>query len=153
MPTAKVEDLPPPPTTQAELLRSPFRKAFELSQRVEIESLLDVGCFAPVDGEEIRKDRNIIASKWVHSFKGDGKGYCVKTKSRLVAKGFSQVTGIDYNETTSPTPAAAPVKMIAAVANEKALSVYHLDVSRAFEHAPLEEKTFTSLPPGCGELS
>ena len=30
MPTGKIQDLPPPPTTQAELLRSPFRKAFEL---------------------------------------------------------------------------------------------------------------------------
>ena len=44
-----------------------------------------------------------------------------------MAKGFSQVAGID--ETTSPTPVAAPVKMIAAVANEKGLPVYHLDVS------------------------
>ena len=55
MPTGKIQDLPPPPTTQAESLRSPFRKAFELSQRVEIEGLLDVGCFAPVDGEKIHK--------------------------------------------------------------------------------------------------
>ena len=100
MPTGKIEDLPPPPTTQAELLRSPFRKAFELSQHVEIEGLLDVGCFAPVDREKIRKDRKIIASKWVHSYKGDEKGCCVKTKSCLVAKGFSQVAGVDYNETT-----------------------------------------------------
>ena len=63
MPTGKNQDLPPPPTTQAKLLRSPFRKAFELSQRVEIEGLLDVGCFAPVDGEKIPKGRKIVASK------------------------------------------------------------------------------------------
>ena len=71
MPTETNQDLPPPPTTQAELLRSPFRKAFELSQRVEIEGLLDVGCFATVDGEKIRKRRKIVASKWVHTYKGD----------------------------------------------------------------------------------
>ena len=153
MPTGKIQDLPPPPTTQAELLRSPFRKAFELSQRVEIEGLLDVGCFAPVDGEKIPKGRKIVASKWVHTYKGDEKGYCVKTKSRLVAKGFSQVAGVDYNETTSPTPAAAPVKMIAAVANENGLPVHHLDVSQAFVQAPLKEDIFMRLPPGCGELS
>ena len=77
----------------------------------------------------------------------------MKTKSRLVAKGFSQVAGFDYNETTSPTPAAAPVKMIAAVAYEKGLPVYHLDVSQAFVQAPLKEEIFMRLPPGCGELS
>ena len=128
-------------------------KEFELSQCVEIEGLLDVGCFAPVDGEKIIKGRKIVASKWVHTYKGDGKGYCVKTKSRLVAKGFSQVAGVDYNETTSPTSAAASVKMIFAVANEKGLPVYHLDVSQAFVQASLEEHIFMRLPPGCGELS
>ena len=42
MPTAKVQDMPPPPTTQAEVIGSPFWKAFEHSQRVEINGLLDV---------------------------------------------------------------------------------------------------------------
>ncbi|CAM9440308.1 unnamed protein product, partial [Ascophyllum nodosum] len=58
-----------------------------------------VGCFAPVDRVKVPKGRNIVASKWVHTYKGDEQGYCVKTKSRLVAKGFSQVAGVDYNET------------------------------------------------------
>ena len=157
MPRGKFQNLPPPPTTQAELLRSPFRKAFELSQGVEIEDILDVGCFAPVDGDKIPKGRKIVASKWVHTYKGDSKGdskgHCVKTKSRLVAKGFSQAAGVDYNETTTLTPAPAPVKIIAAVANEKGLPVYHLGVSPAFVQAPLKEEIFMRLPAGCGELS
>ena len=63
----------------------------------------------------------------------------MKTKSRLVAKGFSQVAGVDYNETNYPMPAAAPVKMIFTVANEKGFPVYYLDVSQAFVQAPLKE--------------
>ena len=151
MPTRKIQDLPLPLTTQTELLRSPFRKAFEILQRVEIKGLLDVGCFAPVDGEKVPKGRKIVASKWVHTYKGDEQGYCVKTKSRLVAKGFSHVAGADYNETTSPTPAAALVKIKAAVANEKGLPVYHLDLSQEFVQAPLREEVFMRLPPGSGK--
>ena len=76
-----------------------------------------------------------------------------ETNSRVVAKGFTQVQDVDYHETTSPTPASTPVKMITAIANEKGLPVFHLDVSQAFVQAPLEEEIFMRLPPGCGELS
>ena len=71
----------------------------------------------------------------------------------MVAKGFTQVQDVDYHETTSPTPASAPVKLIAAIANEKGLPVFHLDVSRAFVQAPFEGEIYICLPPGCGELS
>ncbi|CAM9153469.1 unnamed protein product, partial [Ascophyllum nodosum] len=104
-------------------------------------------------GRKSPKGRTIVASKWVHTYKGDEQAYCVKTKSRLVAKGFSPVAGVDYNEATFPTPAVTPVKMIAAVANEKGLPMYHLDVSQAFVKTPLREEIFLRLPPGCGELS
>ena len=77
----------------------------------------------------------------------------MKTKSRIVAKGFSLVAGVDYNEITSPTPAATSVKITAAVTNEKGLLVYHLDVAQAFVQAPLREEIFIRLPPGCGDPS
>ena len=155
MPTGKMQDLPPPPTTQEEVRRSPFRKAFEHSQKVELNGLLAVGCFKVVDEKDMPKGRKVVGSRWVH--KGDGHGNCLKTKSRVVAKGFTQVQDVDYHETTSPTPASAPVKMTAAIANEKGLPVFHLDVSQAFVQAPLEEEIYMclppGLPPGCGERS
>ena len=43
IPTGKIQDLPPPPKTQEEVRRSPFRKAFEHSQKVELNGLLDGG--------------------------------------------------------------------------------------------------------------
>ena len=42
---------------------------------------------------------------------------------------------------------------VAAIANEKGLQVFHLDVSQAFVQVPLEEKNYMRLPPSCGELS
>ena len=72
--TGKIQDLPPPPTTQAELILSRLQKAFELSQRVEIKGPLDVGCIAPVDGEKVLKGRNIVASNGYTRTKGTSKG-------------------------------------------------------------------------------
>ena len=112
-----------------------------------------MGCFKVVDAKDMPKSRKVVGSRWVHTYKGDGHGNCLKTKSRVVAKGFTQVQDVDYHKTTSPTPASPPVKMIAAIANEKDLSVFHLDVSQAFVQAPLEEEIYMRLPPGCGELS
>ena len=43
--------------------------------------------------------------------------------------------------------------MLAVVANELGLPVFHLDVSQAFVQAPLEEEIYMRLPLGCGELS
>ena len=52
-----------------------------------------------------------------------------------------------------PTPASAPVKIIAVAANELGLPFFHLDVSQAFVRAPLEEDIYMRLRPGCGKLS
>ena len=154
MPTEKIQDLPSPPTTQEEIRRSPFRKAFEHSQKVDLNGLLDVRCFkVVVDEKYVSKGRKLVASRWVHTHKGDGHGHCSKTKSTVAVKGFTQVQDVDYHETTSPTPKSAHVKMMAAIANEKGLPVYHLDVSQAFLQAPLVEGIYMRPPPGCGEPS
>ena len=65
------------------------------------------------------KGRNVVGSRWVHTYKGGGHENCLETKSRVVSKGFTQVHDVEYHNTTSPTPASAPVKMIAAIANER----------------------------------
>ena len=87
--------------------------------------------------------KNIVGSRWVHSYKSDELGNYVKTKSRMVAKGITQMPNVDYHETSSPTPASAPVKIRAVATNELGLPVFHLDVSQAFVQAPLEEETYT----------
>ena len=71
MPSGKVKDLPPPPTPQAEVERSPFRKAFEYSQKVKFNGLLGVGYFKVIDMKAVPHERKIIGSRWVHSDKSD----------------------------------------------------------------------------------
>ena len=50
------------------------------------------------------KGRKVVGSRWMQTtYKGDGHGNCLKTKSRVVAKGFTQVKYVDYHETTTQT--------------------------------------------------
>ena len=70
MPTGKMQDLPPPPTTQEEVRRSPFRKTFENSQKVELNGLLAVGWFKVVDEKDVAEGRKVVGSRWMHTYKG-----------------------------------------------------------------------------------
>ena len=87
MPTGKIQDLPPPPTTQEKVRRSPFRKAFEHSQKVELNGLLAVGCFKVVDEKDMPIGRKVVGSQWVHTYKGDGHGNCLKQNPEWLRKG------------------------------------------------------------------
>ena len=60
---------------------------------------------------------------------------------------------VDYYETTSPTPASAPVTTRAVATKDLGLPIFHLDVSQAFVQAPLEEEIYMRLPPRCGKIS
>ena len=87
------------------------------------------------------------------SYKSGKDDNITKTKARLVAKGFMQREGVNFNQTTAPTPAAAFVKTVSAVANQMGLTIYHLDVKQAYTKARLDNKIVMKLPGGCGELS
>ena len=91
----------------------------------------------------VPRGRNIVGSRWVHSYKGDELGNYDKTKSRMVAKEFTQIPNVDYHKTTFSIPASAPVKIITIAANDLGLPVFHLDVSQAFVQASLEEEIYT----------
>ena len=66
----------------------------------EMRSLKDNGMFEQVDRPQGKK---VVKSKWVLRVKTNEKGGIDKYKARVVAKGFSQVEGVDYDQTFSPT--------------------------------------------------
>ena len=63
MPSGDVNNLPPPPTTQAEVERPPIRKTFEYSQNVELNVLLGVGCFKVIVMKTVPRGRKIVGSR------------------------------------------------------------------------------------------
>ena len=62
---------------------------------------------------------NIISSRWIFRIKRDNLGNINVYKARLVAQGFSQTPGIDFNETYSPTICMTSIRLIFAIACQK----------------------------------
>ena len=87
------------------------------------------------------------------SYKSNKDGNIIKTKARLVGKGLMQREGVNYSQTSAPTPTGASVKTMLVVANEMGFKTFHLGVKQAFTKAKLDCKIVMKLPGGCGELS
>ncbi|PNX59945.1 retrotransposon protein putative unclassified, partial [Trifolium pratense] len=68
-------------------------------------------------------------------------------KARLVARGFLQKHGIDYNEVYAPTARLETVRLVVSLACKNKWLRYHLDVKSAFLNDPLKEEAFVSQPP------
>ena len=92
-------------------------------------------------------DRKIITCKWVLRIKYDPQGQPVRFKARLVARGFTQVPGIDFTDTFSPTLRITSFRLLVAIAAAKKLELHHLDVQTAFLHGDLEEEVYMAQPP------
>jgi hypothetical protein len=72
----------------------------------------------------------------------------VRNKSRLVAQGFSQKEGIDYEETFAPVARLEAIKILLAFSVAKGFKLHQMDVKSAFLNGVLEEEMYVRQPPG-----
>ena len=106
-----------------------------------------------VEVSELPADSNVMESKWLLKWKGDAHGMIDRAKAWLVATSYSQVEGIYYFETFTPTASTASNGLIAAMACKLDWDLRHLDVDQAFIQAELDTEIFLRLPSECGFMS
>ena len=92
-------------------------------------------------------NRQIVRCKWVLRKKTDANGNIVRFKARLVARGFSQIPGIDFKDTFSPTLRSITFRIFVSLTVELDLELHHLDVQTTFLHGELEEEIYMQQPP------
>ena len=89
-----------------------------------------------------------IGVKWIYKIKRDNSEEITRYKFRLVAKGFSQVRGVDFDEVFSPVARAESIRIIIAMAAQFRWKLHHLDVKSAFINGYIEEDIYVDQPEG-----
>jgi len=114
----------------------------------EMDSLIKNGTFEVVSRPA---DKNIVSSKWIFKKKLKVDGTIDRFKARLVARGFSQVEGIDYEETFAPTIKFTTLRLLLAYANYHDKDIHQMDIKTAFLYGELHEEIFMEPPDGYKE--
>jgi hypothetical protein len=86
--------------------------------------------------------------KWVWKNKEGEKGEVVRNKSRLVAQGYSQKEGINYEETFAPVARLEAIRIVLAFVVSKGFKLQQMDVKKAFLNGVLEEEVYVRQPLG-----
>ncbi|GJX61590.1 putative ribonuclease H-like domain-containing protein, partial [Tanacetum coccineum] len=91
--------------------------------------------------------KKVIGTKWVFRNKRDERSIVVKNKARLVAQGFRQEEGIDYDEVFAHVSRIEAIRLFLAFASYMGFTVYQMDVKSAFLYGTIEEEVYVHQPP------
>jgi len=108
--------------------------AWQSAMQEEIDALHAQGTW---DLVPLPHAKNLVGCKWVYRIKKNTDGSIARHKACLVAKGFSQEEGIDYNETFSPVVKPTTVRLVLALTAQFHWPLRQLDVKNAFLHGIL----------------
>jgi hypothetical protein len=95
-----------------------------------------------------RTKQNIIGTKWIFRNKQDEHGVVTRNKVQLVAKGYSQVEGLDFDKTFGPVARLESIHMLLAYATHQDFKLYQMDVKSTFLNGPIKEEVYVKQPPG-----
>lgn len=133
------------PRNRNEALAGVNKDKWKKAMDEEMESLLLNNTWELVQRP---KNKNIISCKWVFKTKRNSEGQVNKFKARLVARGFSQKYGEDYDEVFAPVVRHTTFRVMLTIAGQDKLIVVHYDAKTAFLNGQLKETIYMRQPEG-----
>ena len=128
------------PATFQEAMASDFADEWHEACKYEMDALAKNGTWTLVD---LPLGRKAVKSKWVFKRKADGR-----FQARLVAKGFTQIQGINYDETFSPVARFESLRLLLVLAALEDWEIHQMDVKSAFLNSLLDEEIYMEQPEG-----
>nr|GEU51068.1 retrovirus-related Pol polyprotein from transposon TNT 1-94 [Tanacetum cinerariifolium] len=92
--------------------------------------------------------KNVINMKWLWKNKRDEENTVIQNKSCLVAKGYAQKDGVDFEESFAPVAWLEAVRLFITYVAHKSFTVYQMDVKTSFLYGPLKEEVYVNQPDG-----
>ncbi|GJV71749.1 putative ribonuclease H-like domain-containing protein [Tanacetum coccineum] len=92
--------------------------------------------------------KRAIKTKWVFRNKKDERGIVIRNKARLVAQGYTQEEGINYDEVFALVARIEAIRLFFAYASFMGFIVYQMDVKSAFLYGTIKEEVYVCQPPG-----
>ena len=109
------------------------------AMKAEIDSLHQHNVW---DLVELPEGRKPVGSKWVFKVKTNADGSTERFKARLVAQGYTQREGLDYDETFSPVVRSESVRSVISLACREGLKLHQMDVTTAFLNGELDQEIY-----------
>jgi len=133
------------PANYREAMKSDEQQEWNEAIEYEMGALEKNGTWKLVPPPDNRKP---IGCKWTYRYKFDGNGNITKHRARLVAQGFSQQPGIDFNETHAPVARFESFRIILALAASEDWDIEQVDFKSAYLNGHLDEEIFMQQPEG-----
>jgi len=92
--------------------------------------------------------KKAVGCRWVYAVKVGSDGQVDRLKGRLVAKGYTQIYGLDCCDTFSPVAKMTVIRLFFAMAAIRHWPLHQLDIKNAFLHGDLEKEVYMEQPPG-----
>ena len=125
-------------------MESPNTALWEEAMKGEMKSLVENETFAL---EVLPEGNEAVVGRWVYATK-EGQGGSKTFNARFVAKGYSQLPGIDYKETFAPTANMTSMRVLMQLAAQYDLTLHQMDDKAAYLNAPIDCNVYMDQPEG-----